>query len=209
MPPLKRIGGWSNREVDLGGLTAPRWTKRPHMGPFNSVAPEPLSQYPGDEVYRQHDLSYGRMSNPYFNYNAADEALLRSGQNEWPDVLAKGVFFGKKALDLYNVPQLYKGGTFSPMKAVDSVLPRPMRSYSGTGTYDAAAVPFREFRSDAGNWRVDEVPRRARKRDSYVQVMGSDLYPGKRPPGHGGLGPGGTRSGARAKLHAEVRYERT
>ena len=222
MPKVSRLGGWTNRDIDLGGLTAPRLTKRPHMGPFNYVAPEALTQYPADEVYRQHDLGYGKLSNPYFNYNAADEQLLRSSGNEWPDLLAKGVFYGKKVLDVFNVPQLYKGGYSSPKKEV-----------YGTRRYDSRDVPWREFSRSPGTepgiaspdvdrlprWKpyptspdVDRKPRpRARKRDVSVPVLsGANLYPGKRPPGyHPGLGPGGTRQpGARGKIHSQVRYER-
>lgn len=41
-------------------------------------------------------------------------------------------------------------------------------------------------------------------------VQGFNTYPGKLPPGyHPGLGPGGTRQGARAKFHSQVRYERS
>lgn len=212
MPKLpKKLGGWRNREIDLGGWTAPRLTGRPHMGPFNAVSPQSLDQYPGDEVYRQHDLGYGRMSNPYLNYNVEDEKLLRSGQREWPDTVAKGVFFGKKVLDVFNTPSLYKGGYSAPKKDV----------YSKT-SYDSSKVPWREFPvaevvSDAGNWRVDERVRRARRRQYYddstfvpfVRQVSPGLPPGKLPPGyHPGLGPGGTRARSKQKgmLSSRITY---
>lgn len=209
MVKVKRIGGWTNRQIDLGGLTAPGLTRRPHMGPLNTLSPVPLSQYPGDEPYRLHDIGYGKLSNPYFNFNKYDEQLLRSKGNEWPDYLAKGVFYGKKVLDVFNTPSLYKGGYMSPLKEVNAKSNPPI--------YDAKKVPFREFTnypSDKGNWRVDEDPNKkrwSRKPKAYVvpSAGSGDLYPGKVPPGHRpGLGPGGTRARNASKFHSEVRYER-
>lgn len=220
MPKVSRLGGWTNRDIDLGGLTAPRLTKRPHMGPFNYVAPEPLTQYPADEPYRQHDIAYGKLSNPYFNYNSADEKLLRSRGNEWPDLIGKGVFYGKKILDVFNVPELYKGGYSSPKKEV-----------FGTRRYDAGKVPWREFRPvsrtargpklDAPGSRipvssdVDRMPRSRERRRRYYPDEGfislsPNLYPGKVPPGyHPGLGPGGTSNRARGgKIRGRVSYEK-
>lgn len=218
MPKVSRLGGWTNRDIDLGGLTAPRLTKRPHMGPFNYVAPEPLIQYPADEPYRQHDIGYGKLLNPYFNYNSADEKLLRSRGNEWPDLIGKGVFYGKKILDVFNVPELYKGGYSSPKKEV-----------FGTRRYDAGKVPWREFPSRVARepklegypnekwWsnEIDRMPRsRARRRRDYRDEafisVSPNVYPGKVPPGYRpGLGPGGTSNRARGgKIRGRVSYER-
>jgi hypothetical protein len=103
----------------LGGLTFPYLTRRPHMGPFNRVSDKSISA--ADEVYRRHDKAYASYLSPYTNFNKADQALLDAPSTGWADYVAKGVFGAKKALDLYNVPTLYRGGLKSPLKSVSSI----------------------------------------------------------------------------------------
>lgn len=102
------------------------------MGPGNRVM-DTKSSYYGDEKYRQHDLGYSDMTNPYFNYNESDEKLLRSPTEGLVDVVGKGVFAAKKALDVFNVPSLYQGGFAAKKKDVNA------KSY-----YDADLVPWHE-----------------------------------------------------------------
>lgn len=102
------------------------------MGPFNKVM-ETTSPFVGDEKYRQHDVGYGKLSNPYFNFNKYDQQLLNAPVEGAADYVGKGVFAAKQFLDVFNTPSLYKGGYAAPKKNVDS--------YTG---YDASKVPFRE-----------------------------------------------------------------
>jgi len=89
----------------LGGLTLPAVTSRPHMGPFNRVTPYSIS--PQDEIYRQHDLGYGKLAargkNPYTSWNSYDQQLLDAPTTGWPDFIAKGAFMAKKFLT-YGLP---------------------------------------------------------------------------------------------------------
>jgi len=123
----------------LGGLTLPYLTRRPHMGPFNRVTDKPISA--ADDVYRKHDISYGKYMSPYTNFNKADQALLDAPSTGWADYVAKGVFAAKKALDIYNVPTLYKGGLKSPMKSVSSIALPKDDSRPGKGIRDYMQNP--------------------------------------------------------------------
>lgn len=95
----------------LGGLTLPLLTSRPHMGPFNRVNDYKLSD--ADEVYRQHDIGYGRLAargyNPYVRWNRYDDDLMNAPSTGWPDYVAKGVFalkkFGTYGLPYVQTPQ--------------------------------------------------------------------------------------------------------
>lgn len=84
----------------LGGLTLPFLTRRPHMGPFNRVSPIKLSD--ADEVYRQHDIGYGRERaagrNPYLTWNKYDSDLLNAPVYGPVDYVAKAAFGIKSAL---------------------------------------------------------------------------------------------------------------
>ena len=79
------------------------------MGPFNRVTDYKISD--ADEVYRQHDLGYGRLSargvNPYTTFNKYDQQLLDAPASGWSDYVAKAAF-GLKKFFTYGLPDLKK-----------------------------------------------------------------------------------------------------
>lgn len=197
------VGGMSS----LGGLTAPSWTGRPHMGPFNRVAPQKISD--ADEPYRQHDIGYSKITNPYLNYNRYDEDLLRSAGNSPADILAKAIFLGKKFVDIYQTPSL----GFNRKKVYSVYVENP--SDSNDVIEVRTDIPFPKFRSHVYDfmegWQPSRDPndptgrggiggqsaRRARDfRPWDDPTIPTDDDPGSTPSG-------GSRSGIRSKIYYE------
>lgn len=141
---------------NLGGLTWGSLTGRPHMGPLNKVTKSKLSD--ADEPYRQHDIGYSKIKNPYFNFNEADQKLINDLEarkdspdyNMW-DSLAKAFFTGKKYMDWFSVPSVKNN-----KKNVNSYIVENPRDSSQTVEVKTD-LSFPKFRDSIQRWYESSI----------------------------------------------------
>jgi len=151
------------------------------MGPGNRVSTTPPPLGDPDRKYWSHDVGYGKIGpQAYFNYNAADEQLLRTPSTGWSDTFAKGVFFAKDVFDVFNTPTWSR-----PLK--------PLRSKEREYRYDASGVPFRD------RWRAPRA-----FRTGWSSPYANDIGDPTRHRGQPGGGTQAAAPGGAGKGHAHL-----
>lgn len=164
------------------------------MGPFNRVTDYKISD--ADEVYRQHDLGYGRLRargyNPYISWNKYDQDLMESPSTGWSDYLAKAVFGAKKVLT-YGMPELWRPQFKSVSSQPEKTFLSPESEYLDYKNRTMDDYNFNQLTS--GNYSPEEATQ-ARRWASKGEMYQGDTSTSV---------PSGSFGGG--KFHSRVRYE--